>query len=163
MSLLDLDEMLGQSLSATEAAPDFITPENGTYVLEVKETKASKKEVKDKAQALKDGKPTEYVSLEFTYAVDSVVEQEGHPIKPGSLFMERFTFSEQGLPYFKARVRDIAVASGGSEEDADGLSIKEALEAVKGIKFTTVIKLNKRVVNGNEMVNVRLNNISAAE
>jgi len=163
MSLLDLDEMLGQSLSATEAAPDFITPENGTYVLEVKETKASKKEVKDKAQALKDGKPTEYVSLEFTYAVDSVVEQEGHPIKPGSLFMERFTFSEQGLPYFKARVRDIAVASGGSEEDADALSIKEALEAVKGIKFTTVIKLNKRVVNGNEMVNVRLNNISAAE
>lgn len=163
MSLLDLDEMLGQSLSATEAAPDFITPENGTYVLEVKETKASKKEVKDKAQALKDGKPTEYVSLEFTYAVDSVVEQEGHPIKPGSLFMERFTFSEQGLPYFKARVRDIAVASGGSEEDADGLSIKEALEAVKGIKFTTVIKLNKRVVNGNEMVNVRLSNISAAE
>jgi len=163
MSLLDLDEMLGQSLSATEAAPDFITPENGTYVLEVKETKASKKEVKDKAQALKDGKPTEYVSLEFTYAVDSVVEQEGHPIKPGSLFMERFTFSEQGLPYFKARVRDIAVASGGSEEDADALSIKEALEAVKGIKFTTVIKLNKRVVNGNEMVNVRLSNISAAE
>lgn len=163
MSLLDLDEMLGQSLSATEAAPDFITPENGTYVLVVKDTKASKKEVKDKAAAIKEGKPTEYVSLEFTYAVDSVVEQEGHPIKPGSMFMERFTFTEQGLPYFKARVRDIAVASGGSEDDADGLSIKEALEAVKGIKFTTVIKLSKRTVNGNELVNVRLNNISAAE
>lgn len=163
MSLLDLDAMLGQSLSTTEAAPDFITPENGSYIFEVKDTKASKKEVKDKAAALKEGKPTEYVSLEFTYVIAEVIDQEGHPIKPGSLFSERFIFSEQGLPYFKARVRDIAVASGGSEEDADSLSIKEALEAVKGIRFAVDVRLNKRVVNGNELVNARLNNIRAPE
>ena len=158
MSLLNLDEMLGQSLAATEAAPDFITPENGDYGLSVSEAKATKKEVKDKATAIKEGKPTEYVSLEFTYTIDQIFEQEGQPIKPGSLFSERFMLTEQGLPYFKARVRDIAVATGAQAEDVDGLSIGEALKAVKTMAFRCNIKQNKRTVNGSDVINIRINN-----
>lgn len=163
MSLLDLDAMLGQSLSTTKAAPDFVTPENGVYVQTVTEAKAVKKEVKDKAAAIKEGKPTEYISLEFTYKIDEIVEQEGQPIKPGSLYFERFMLTEQGLPYFKARVRDIAIASGGAAEDVDGLSISEALEAVKSVQFKVNVKLNTRNVNGNDVTNVRLSNLRAAD
>lgn len=163
MSLLDLDALLGQSLATTEAAPDFITPENGVYVQTVTEAKAAKKAVKDAAAAVKEGKPTEYVSLEFTYQINEIVEQEGQPIKPGSLYSERFMLTLLGLPYFKARVRDIAIASGGAAEDVDGLSVGEALAAVKGIQFKTNIKLSKRKVGDNEVTNVRLANIRAAD
>lgn len=163
MSLLDLDAMLNQSLATTEAAPDYITPENGVYKQTVKEAKASKKAAKDKDAALKAGKAPEYISLELTYVIDEVIEQEGHPIKPGSIYSERFMLSEQGLPYFKARIRDIAVASGGTEEDANNLSIGEALAAVKGIQFITNVTLNKRSLNGSDIVNVRLSNIRAPE
>ena len=163
MSLLDLDALLGQSLATTEAAPDFITPENGVYVQTVTEAKAAKKEVKDKAAAIKEGKATEYVSLEFTYQINEIVEQEGQPIKPGSLYSERFVLNPQGLPYFKARVRDIAIASVGVAEDVDGLSVGEALAAVKGIQFKTNIKLSKRKVGDNEVTNTRLANIRAVD
>lgn len=163
MSLLDLDALLGQSLSTTEAAPDFVTPENGVYIQTVVEAKAAKKDVKDKAAAVKEGKPTEYISLEFTYQINEIVEQEGQPIKPGSLYSERFMLTEQGLPYFKARVRDIAIASGGAAEDVDGLSIGEALEAVKNIQFKVNVKLNTRKVNGNDVTNVRLANLRAPD
>lgn len=159
MSILNLDEMLGQSLDAVVAAPDFITPENGVYVLAVKDTKAEKKDVKDKAAAEKEGKPTAYVALTFTYEIKDIIEQEGQPIKPGSLFSERFTVTEQGLPYFKSRVAAIAVASGSSAEDVDGLSIKEALEAVKTLEFKTNIKQNVRKVNDGTITDIRMNNI----
>lgn len=163
MSLLDLDALLGQSLSTTEAAPDFVTPENGVYIQTVVEAKAAKKDVKDKAAATKEGKPTEYISLEFTYQINEIVEQEGQPIKPGSLYSERFMLTAQGLPYFKARVRDIAIASGGAAEDVDGLSIGEALEAVKSVQFKVNVKLNTRKVNGNDVTNVRLANLRAPD
>lgn len=163
MSLLNLDEMLGQSLASTEAAPDFITPENGDYILVVTEAKAVKKEVKDKAAALKEGKPTEFVSLPFTYTIEQIIEQEGQPIKPGSLFNENFMLTETGLPYFKARVRDIAVANSAAAEDVDALSIGEALKAVKTLSFRCTIKLSKRNVNGNEISNVRISNIRPAD
>ena len=120
-------------------------------------------DVKDKAAATKEGKPTEYISLEFTYQINEIVEQEGQPIKPGSLYSERFMLTEQGLPYFKARVRDIAIASGGAAEDVDGLSIGEALEAVKNIQFKVNVKLNTRKVNGNDVTNVRLANLRAPD
>lgn len=163
MSILNLDDALSQSLATTEAAPDFVTPETGVYIFEVTETSAEKKEVKDKEAARKEGKPTEYIALGIRYTIREIIEQEGQPIKPDSLTSEQFTYSDQGLPYFKARVRDIAVASGGAAEDVDGLSIKEALEAIKGIAFKVNVKQQKRNVNGTEMVNARFSNIRHVE
>lgn len=158
-SILNLDELLGASLDAVEAAPDFITPENGVYILIVKDTKAEKKEVKDKEKARKDNKPTEYVALKFTYTIDEVLEQEGTPIRPGSLFSEQFTLTEQGLPYFKARVAAIAMANGADAEAVNSLSVREALECVKTMAFKTTVKQSQRTHEGRALVDVRLNSI----
>lgn len=159
MSILDLDAELSQSLSATEAAPDYVTPENGVYILTVKDTSAEKKDFKDKEKARKEGKGDQFIQLKAVYTIDEVIEQEGAPIKAGSMFSEQWVFGDPGTSYFKARVRDIAVATGAKEEDIDGLSVKEALEAMKGLSFKVNIKQNKRQVEGNEMINVRLNNV----
>lgn len=163
MSILNLDDALSQSLSTTEAAPDFVTPENGVYVFEVEATGAEQKDTKDAKKAQAEGKPLKYIVLKLTYKITDIIEQEGAPIKPGSFTSEQFILNDQGLPYFKARIRDIAVASGGSAEDVDGLSIAEALEAVKGITFKVNAKQNKRTVDGNEIVNIRYSNIRNAE
>jgi len=163
MTILNLDEMLGQSLDAVVAAPDFVTPENGDYILTVKDTKAEKKDTKDKEKAAKEGKPLSYVTLAFNYEIAEVIEQEGQPIKVGSLFAERFTLSDQGLPYFKSRVASIAVANNGSAEDVDSLTIKEAMEAIKGMSFRVSVKTDKRKTDNGEITNVRLNNIRAVD
>lgn len=151
-TLLNLDDMLGQSLETVQAAPDFVQLENGVYVLTVKETKAEKKASKDKAKG-------DYILLTLQYEVAEVIEQEGTPIKVGSLTSESFMFTEQGLPYFKGRVAQIAVANNGSEEDVNGLSVKEALDAVKGMAF----KVNAKQSKNGERVNIRLQNIRAAD
>lgn len=163
MSILDLDAELSQSLAATEAAPDYVTPENGVYILTVADTSADKKPAKDKEKAIKEGKPLEYIALGLRYTIDQVIEQEGAPIKPGSLFSEQFVLGDPGTSYFKARVRDIAVATGGNADDVDALSIKEALEAVKGLSFKVNIKQMKRTTPQGEMINVRLSNIRAVD
>lgn len=163
MSILNLDDALSQSLATTEAAPDFVTPENGTYIFEVADTGAEQKDTKDPKKAQAEGKPLKYIVLKLTYKIADIVEQEGAPIKPGSLTSEQFILNDASLPYFKARIRDIAVAAGGTAEDVDGLSIKEALEAVKGIAFKVNAKQNKRTVDGNEMINVRYSNIRSVE
>lgn len=151
-TLLNLDDMLGQSLETVQAAPDFVQLENGVYILSVKDTKAEKKASKDKAKG-------DYILLTLQYEVAEVIEQEGTPIKVGSLTSESFMFTEQGLPYFKGRVAQIAVANNGSEEDVNGLSVKEALDAVKGMAF----KVNAKQSKNGERVNIRLQNIRAAD
>lgn len=151
-TLLNLDDMLGQSLETVQAAPDFVQLENGVYILTVKDTKAEKKASKDKAKG-------DYILLTLQYEVAEVIEQEGTPIKVGSLTSESFMFTEQGLPYFKGRVAQIAVANNGSEEDVNGLSVKEALDAVKGMAF----KVNAKQSKNGERVNIRLQNIRAAD
>lgn len=151
-TLLNLDDLLGQSLESVEAAPEFVQLENGVYTLTVSEAKAEKKASKDKAKG-------DYILLTLQYKVEEVVEQEGTPIKVGSLTSESFMFTEQGLPYFKGRIAQIAVANNGSEEDVNGLSVKEALEAVKGMSF----KVNAKQSKNGDRVNVRLQNIRAAD
>jgi hypothetical protein len=152
MSLLNLDDLLGQSLDSVEAAPEFVQLENGLYNLSVKDTKAEKKASKDKTKG-------DYILLTLQYQVDEVHEQEGTPIKVGSLTSESFMMSEQGLPYFKGRIAQIAVANGGSEDDVNGLSVKEALEAVKGMAF----KVNAKQSKNGDRVNVRMQNIRAVD
>lgn len=159
MSILDLDAELSQSLAETEAAPDFITPENGVYILEVADTSAEKRNTKDKEKAIKEGKALTYISLGVRYTILEILEQEGQPIKPGSIFSENFMLGDPGTSYFKARVRDIAVATGGKEEDVDSLSIKEALEAVKALTF----KVNIKQVKKGDNINIRMSNIRAAD
>lgn len=151
-TLLNLDDMLGQSLETVQAAQDFVQLENGVYILSVKDTKAEKKASKDKAKG-------DYILLTLQYEVAEVVEQEGTPIKVGSLTSESFMFTEQGLPYFKGRVAQIAVANNGSEEDVNGLSVKEALEAVKGMSF----KVNAKQSKNGDRTNVRMQNIRSVD
>lgn len=163
MSLLNLDELLSQSMSAVEAAPNYVDLETGVYILEVVEAKADKKKTKDEAKAKAEGKPLEYVQLIHQYKVVEVLQTEADklPVAAGSLCSDQWGLNEKGLPYFKTRTADIAVANGEERATVDTLSIKECLDAVKGLQFKCSAKKVVRMDNGQERTNVRIENISA--
>lgn len=166
MSILNLDQLLGQSMSEVEAAPNFVQLETGVYILEVSEAKAEKKATKDTAKAKAEGKPLEYVQLIHQYKVIEVIQTEGDDVLPvavGSLCSDQWGLNEKGLPFFKTRTADIAVASGEARETVDTLSVGECLQAVKGLQFRCVAKKQVRKDDaGVERTNVRLEQISPA-
>ena len=62
-TLLNLDDLLGQSLESVEAAPEFVQLENGVYTLTVSETKADEsKEKKAEDKLGLEGKSLEELS-----------------------------------------------------------------------------------------------------
>lgn len=155
MSMLNLDALLDQSMAEVEAAPNYVEPENGQYILTVEDTGAD--QVKSK-EAGKD----DYVRLKHVYKIEQVVQQEGMPIAPGSLFSDSWMFSDAGLPYFKARSCDIAEANGEDREAIGGLKVSELLAGVKGMTFQCVIKKTPRKDDPTRY-NIRIENICAVK
>lgn len=164
MGMLNLDEMLDADLSAVEAAPNFITPENSVCILEVTDAKAEKKTRTNP----KPDEDKEYVVLKLTYGIDSVIEQaEGTiPMQPGSLFSDQYQFSDKGLPHFKSRAQAIAAANGEDPEEVGQAKVSQILAALVGMKFKAAIKkipMRKDNVVVEGQFNIRLEGIAAAE
>ncbi len=163
MSMLNLEELLGQSMAEVEAAPDYVTLETGVYTLEVVDT-GIKKQKRDMSKPENKDKDPEFVQLSHTYKVVEVHNVEGNVLPPavGSLTTDTWMYGETGLPYFKSRTLAIAEANGSSPEEVNGLSLGEMLEGVKGLKFKVVATKTERS-DAPGRYNVRLSNISAAE
>lgn len=164
MSILNLEEMLGESMQEVEAAPNYVTLETGSYILVVKDTDAKKMKAKDEEKAKKEGKPTEFVQLQHLYEVEEVLSTEGNamPVAAGSLTTDTWQFTEQGKPYFKSRTVDIAVANGEDGEAIGALSAGDMLQGVKGMRFKCTATKTPRSDNP-AFFNVRISNISPAE
>ena len=152
-TILDLDSILNESFEGVEAAPEFLVFDNGVYDFVVKKIELKKQEAKDKAKAIAEGKPTEWVKVHFTYGMEAVVQMESDkalPPKVGSMTSENFTWSDKGKPYLKARIAQLVVAAGGSEEDADGMSLTDVINTFpEAVRFrSTVIKRSSPTENG---------------
>ncbi len=142
-------------MAEVEAAPNYVEPENGIYILTVADTAAEQKKSKE------EGKD-DYVQLKHVYQIDKVIQQEGMPIAPGSLFSDQWMFNDKGLPYFKARSCDIAEANGESREEIGALKVGELLSGVKGMSFQCVIKKTPRK-DAEGRFNIRIESISAVQ
>lgn len=165
-TLLDLDAMMDTNLGAVEAAPEFVTPETGNYRLRLTKISAVAREAKDKDKALAEGKPAAWLKVNFDYvieAVHSLADGNALPVKVGSLYREDFNITEQGLPYYKARVVDLIVLQGGVEEDANALSVRDVVTqfAELGIVMDCHIAKNEQPnPNGGVWVNTKISQIT---
>lgn len=148
-TLLDLDALLDTPLDNVETVADYINPPAGNYLLEVKEAKIEKYEVKE------DGKKTgaEGNRIRITYGVVETIDVvEGElPVPDGSLFSESFQGTEEGLKYAKK-----ACMNALGVKEFDNAKLREILEAVKGAQFKARITIRKSSVGNKEYENLQI-------
>jgi len=130
---LDLGAMMEATLDAIPEAPDFTNPPAGEYRLLCKEAKVDKYEAKAEPGIEKQ-------RLKIFYAIEATVSLSGKepPVPDGSMFTETFQATEQGLSYFKKRIKEIMNAS-----DLTGVTLGDMMESVKGMSFDARITIRK--------------------
>ena len=144
---LDLGAMMEASLDSIPDAPDFSNPPAGEYRLLCKEAKIDKYETKKEPGIEKQ-------RLKILYAVEATVSVAGNepPVPDGSMFSETFQATEEGLSYFKKRIREVMNAS-----DLTGVSLGEMMNSVKGTTFQARITIRStKGDNGQDYVNVNI-------
>lgn len=145
-TLLDLDNMLNDTLDAIPDAPDFTNPPAGEYRLQVKDAAIDKYKTKDDPN-------TERQRLKITYSILETISTAANeqPVPDGSLFTETFMATEQGLGYFKKRIKEVMGAS-----DVAGVTLSDMMQSVKGTDFNARITIKKSTSNGKEYENVQI-------
>ena len=130
---LDLGAMMEASLDSIPDAPDFSNPPAGEYRLLCKEAKIDKYETKKEPGIEKQ-------RLKILYAIEQTVSVAGNepPVPDGSMFSETFQATEQGLSYFKKRIKEIMNAS-----DLSGVTLGDMMETAKGQSFDARITIRK--------------------
>lgn len=157
MAILDLDAMLTQNLDTVEDLPDYVMPPTGIYKLSIADASVTILEAKE-------GKEKS-ARMVIEYKVEATVEVKDElPVADGSLFSERFTYSEQGLQYFKRQAKQIL-----GVESLEGISLGEILDALKtNPVFDAVVTKSHSAANPNavppvpEYTNVRVRAIPTA-
>lgn len=150
-TLLDLNTMLDETLDTIQEAPDFVTPPAGEYGLSVKECKVESYKPKAGGEAQR---------IRITYEIKETlsVADDGLPVPNGSMFSETFMATEQGLSYFKARVKAILNVA-----NTTGVTLGTMMQEVKGVPFNARITIKKSPnPNGGEYENVQVRVIQAA-
>jgi len=121
-TLLDINSVLGQNIDDVETAPEFVTPPDGAYILEIADAKLETYKVTDKETQ----KEEERMRLKIFYKVvqtNKLVSEEEDPVPVGSLFTEQFMTNPQGLSYFKRQAKNVL-----GEDVIKGVSIGEILK-----------------------------------
>lgn len=116
-TILDLDALLDGNLNDVKDVPDFVTPPEGAYMLAINDVALDKREDKDKV---------EKVVIVITYSVAGTLEVKDMPVADGSLFTERFQYTEDGKAYFKRAAKNIL-----NVDSVDGASLRDIFAALK--------------------------------
>lgn len=146
-TLLDLDAMLNDSLDNIADVPDFMNPPVGEYRLSVKDCAIDKYETKKEPGVQKQ-------RMKFTYAIIETISVAGSepPAPDGTLFTETFMATEQGLSFFKKRIKDVMGAS-----DVAGVTLGDMMNSVKGQEFTCRLTIKKtKGADGTEYENIQI-------
>lgn len=151
-TMLDLESMANETLDAIPDAPDFVTPPAGEYSLLVKDAAIDK--YKDKEGVAKQ-------RLKITYTIQetiSVADKEP-PVPNESIFSETFMGTEQGLGYFKKRIKEVMNLS-----DTAGVTLADMMNSVKGVQFNCRITIKKSPnPAGGEYTNVQIRVVKPTE
>ena len=129
---LDLEAITDDVLDGIAEAPDYVTPPAGEYSLSVNDAVIDK--YTDKEQKSKQ-------RLKITYSINETLAlaDKEPPVPNGSIFTETFTATEQGVSFFKKRVKEITGA-----DDLTGVGgIPGMLDAIKGALFDCRLTIKK--------------------
>ena len=145
-TMLDLNAMMNDSLDSIPDAPDFTNPPAGEYRLIAKDAAIDKYKTKKEPDIEKQ-------RLKITYAIVETLSTAANeqPVPDGSLFTETFMATEQGLSYFKKRIKEIMNAG-----DVQGVSLGDMMTSVKGSEFNARITIKKTNSNGTDYENVQI-------
>lgn len=113
--------MLTQTLDTVEEPAGFDTPPDGEYTLIINDAKIDS--YKDKATGV------DVPRLKIIYAVAATIATASgeQPVADGTLFSETFQGTEQGLGYFKKRIKEILAV-----DDVSGVTLGDMMESAKG-------------------------------
>ena len=151
-TILDLDSMLNDNLDAVPDVAEFMNPPAGEYSLLVKDCAVDKYETKKEPGIQKQ-------RLKFTYAIQTTISVAGNepPAPDGTLFTETFMASEQGLGFFKKRIKDIMGAT-----DVAGVTLGDMMNSVKGATFNARLSIKKsKGADGTEYENIQIRVVKA--
>ena len=150
-TLLDLDAMMNESLDTIPDAPDFVTPPAGEYRLSCKDAAIDKYTTKDEPDVPKQ-------RLKLTYSIIETLSTANNepPVPDGSIFTETFQATEQGLGYFKKRIKEIMNAG-----DVQGVTLGDMMNSVKGQEFSARLTIKKSTNNGKTYENINLRVVNA--
>jgi hypothetical protein len=149
-TILDLDALMDANLDEVVNVPDYVIPPDGVYTLAISDATLDK--VKNK-----EGKESPVFII--TYRVEATKETKGMPVADGSLFSERFQYTEEGLKYFKRAAKNIL-----NTATVDGVSIRDILATLKdNPPFTAVITVAETTSpEGKKYENVRVRPVHEA-
>ncbi len=151
-TILDLEQMANDTLDSIPDAPDFVTPPAGEYSLTVKDAAIDK--YKDKEGNAKQ-------RLKITYIINetiSLADQKEPPVPNESIFTETFMATEQGLGYFKKRVKEVMNLS-----DTAGVTLSDMMNSVKGVQFKSRLTIKKTPnPKGGEYENIQMRVVKPA-
>jgi hypothetical protein len=127
-TLLDMESMMNETLDTVENVAEFANPPAGEYRLKVISAKPGKASAK--------GTPT----MQITYAVvETKATASGEqPVPDGTMFSERFQWTEQGKPFFKARIKSIM-----GVDDVSGVTLGDMLASAVSAEFDARITIKK--------------------
>lgn len=138
-TMLDLDNLMDETLDNVEDLPDYVEPSTGIYSLSVGECK-----LETFTRRGKDGQPDEpnQVRIRLTYKIEAIEELEsgGYPVPEGSLFSDTFMFNDMGKAIFKKMAKSILNA-----DDVDGVPFRELFDALNSVEpFRAMITSKKK-------------------
>jgi hypothetical protein len=146
-TLLDLENMLEETLDAIPDMPDYVTPPAGEYVLEVKDSIIDKYTTKKEPDVEKQRLKNTYSIVE---TISTATKEE--PVPDGSLFTETFMATTDGLGYYKKRICSIMGVT-----DTAGVSLSDMMNSVKGMQFNARLTIKKsKGADGTEYENVQI-------
>lgn len=147
-TLLNIDEILDQSMENIEEAAGFVTPSDGLYVVGLASCKIEKHKTKDD--------PTkEKHRIKYMYQISECLEKsnsEDDDTPANGLFTEIFQLNEQGLSYFKQKATRILGDTAGLTL---GETIKSLNESEAVLKVSTRLKKTPKE-GGGEYINVQV-------
>lgn len=145
-TILDIDSILDNTLDSTPDVPDYVTPPDGNYLLDINDALIEKFK----------GKESEGLRIKLTFAVAATVELAKDtelPVADGSLFNMTYQATEDGLAYFKKDAKKLMNVA-----DVNGVSIRDILSNLKDVKgMPAQIKIRKSTgAQGQQYENVQV-------
>ena len=150
--MLDLEALANETLDSIQEAPDFVTPPAGEYSLSVKDCAIDKYKTKE-------GEAKQRMKITYSIVSTLSLSVDEPPVPNDSIFTETFMATEQGLGYFKKRIREIMNA-----DDVTGVTLGDMMNSVKGVQFNCRLTIKKSPnPKGGEYENIQLRIIREAK
>ena len=130
-TILDLDALMDQSMDTVEAAPDYVIPPAGQYVLSVENV-----EIKQKDSKKPEG--GKYARIQLTYKIEGIVQTSEMAPAVGSMFSDSFMADEEGLKYFKRQAQNIL-----NMKALGQIKLGELMTGLKGAAFKAQITIRQ--------------------